>query len=133
MVALYFSVRSARMVMRTNAPRGARFTRVQNQKPFQFFASLPRPLPALKRRKGFLVLVRRFVSQKLRFKLHLLESFQLSFFRLHANPRRSVSRVCSSFLLREPTQLPTHSPLASLAWAASAVVWIALWLRLSLW
>ena len=31
----------------TTAPRTARFTRVQNQKTFLIFASLPRPLPAL--------------------------------------------------------------------------------------
>ena len=124
MVALYFSVRSARMVMLTTGPRGARYHSRPKPKTFQFFASLPRPLPALKEKERFLVLVRRFVFQKAPFKLHLLESFHSAFFRLHADPRRSAIRVCCSFVHREPTQPPPHSPLAFARAAASAVVWI---------
>ena len=102
-MALYFSVRSTLVVVPTTAPRDVPSGHVQNQKTFLIFC-VPPPTPSRlnKQRKGFLVLVRRFVFQKASFKLHLLESFHFAFFRLHADPRRSATRAHRSFVPREP-------------------------------
>lgn len=57
-------------------------------KTFQFFASLPRPLPALEKKERFFGFGSAFRLPKALFSLHLFESLHFAFFRLHADPRR---------------------------------------------
>ena len=78
----------------------------------------PTPSRLKKRRKGFLVLVRRFILQKATFNLHLFESFHFVFFRLHADPRRSAFE-CSSEI--QPTlTIPPSPRIGTLAFACVA-------------
>jgi hypothetical protein len=95
-VALYLSVRSALVMMPTNASDMLVNSHVQNKKSLHFYrASSPDPSAAKRKNKwkGFLVLRRHFVSKKFRSNLHLLENFSLHFSSAYGDPRLPAIRV----------------------------------------
>jgi hypothetical protein len=75
--------------------------------------------------RKFLVLLRRFSLRK---EHHYFITFVCSFLRPHGDRGALVSAFGGSSNPREHTQAPSHSPLASLALAASALCVFAKWL-----
>src|SRR3989338_7908275 len=79
--------------------------------------------------RKFLVLLRRFSLRKEHYYFII---FDCSFLRPHGDRGAPISTFSGSSNVRKHTQPPTHSPLASLALAASALCVFAWWLRESL-
>ena len=132
MVALYFSVRSTLLVMLTTASRGARFTRVQNQKTFQFLSSLPRPLPALTNKGKVFWFWFGVSSPKSSVSISIyLRAFHFAF--SVSTPTRGalLFEFIGNFVLREHTPPPTHSPLAFARAGCFGGGVARLWLRFS--
>ena len=135
-MALNCIVRSDSAVMRTNAPRTRSRTRVcKNQKISLHFsrASSPHPSAAKRKKKwkgNFWFCFAVSVSEK----SNLILTFLFALFSaLTATEAPCYPSFVVTLTFANHTQTPTHSPLASLALAASALCAFAWWLRLSLW